>query len=85
MALDHLGGEVHAPELRHADLHLARLRERPAAVVPTPVGLPLVGALVALRVHELVGLRIGDPVDGLLDRPPGEVPRLVFEGVLVKR
>ena len=78
VALDHLGREGRAPELRHVELDLAAGRRQAAPVVARAVGLPLVGAFVATGVRDLVGFRVQQRVEGVLDGLPYELPEVLL-------
>lgn len=63
VALDHRGLESGAAKFGHVELHLARRRDQLALVVARAVGFAVGGALVALGVHELVGLLLEELFD----------------------
>ena len=63
VALDHGRLERGAAKLGHVELHLARRRGQLSLVAARPVGLAVGRALVALGVHELVGLFLEELVD----------------------
>lgn len=74
VALDDLGGGGGPAQLGDGGLDLAGARDQPAPVAAAPIRLALVGALVAPRVHEPVGLLVEQRVQGLLDGLGHQLP-----------
>lgn len=79
MALNHLGRKDRASRLGHTELDLPGDRGQAVPTVPGPVRLPLVRALVAPGVHDLVGLLIQEPVERILDGLPDELAEVLPE------
>ena len=73
-----------ALELGHVNRHLARARRQAAVVVAGAVSLPLGGAPVALGPDEVVGLRLEQAVQGVLDRLPGQFAQIGPEALFIQ-
>lgn len=84
MALDGRRREARPLELGHADRHLARARGRAPAVMAGAVSLPLGGAPVAPGADELVGLRLEQAVQRVLDGLPDRFAKIGPEALLVQ-
>ena len=82
--LDDLRGEGRAAQLGDVQLHLAGADDQPPLVVAAAIRLPLVGALVAPCVHQLVGLLVEQRVDGLLDGAQHQLPDVSLYGLVVE-
>lgn len=85
VALDDRRREASPPELGHVNRHLARARRQAAVVVAGAVSLPPSGALAALGPDQLVGLRLEQAVQSVLDRLPDQLAQIGPEALLVQR
>ncbi len=84
VALDDRRREARPLELGHVDRHLARARRQAAVVVAGAVSLPLGGALVALGPDKVVGLRLEQAVQGVLDRLPDQFAQIGLKALFIQ-
>lgn len=77
------GPEGRSAQLGHVELDLPRGRGGLALAVAAAVGPAAGGALASPGAHHLLGLLLGQGVEGVLRGLPDEFPQIALQGLLV--